>query len=58
MLFCNKENNYVMCSNCCDFIKHKYAFYATYKSGGIILCKDCAEELYSDLKNFLDIKED
>lgn len=49
MLFCNKENQFVMCSDCGDFIKQKYAFYATYKHGGIILCKDCAKKLAAEI---------
>ena len=58
MLFCNKENNYLMRSDCGVFIKHKYAFYATYKHSGIILCKSCAKKLYANLKEFLNDKGD
>jgi hypothetical protein len=58
MLFCNKENQFIMCSDCGDFIKHKYAFYATYKHGGIVLCKDCAKKLYENLKDFLNKESD
>lgn len=54
----NKEDQYVMCSNCGNFIKRKKVFCATYRYSGIILCKNCAKELYSNLKNFLNNKGD
>lgn len=49
MFNCNKPDQFVMCSDCGDFIKHKYAFYATYKHSGIILCKDCAKKLAAEI---------
>ena len=58
MLSYDKPDQYVMCSNCGGFIKCKRAFFTTYRHSGIILCKDCAKELYENLKDFLNNKGD
>lgn len=53
MLSYEKPDQYVMCSDCGNFIKYKKVFMPEYRHGGIILCKDCAKKLYENLKDFL-----
>lgn len=46
-----KENDYIMCSDCGEYIKTKKTFIKYYKNTAICLCDKCAKKLRMELED-------
>ena len=48
-----KENSYVLCDGCGDFVKFGKMFTKTYKQSAIMLCHSCTQKLQQQINEYM-----